>query len=196
MSSRRGRYVTLDEVLDEAVKRAYGEVAKRSPHLSEQDKQNIADFVGIGAVKYALVGVDVSKPVVFSWDRVLDFEKNSSPYIQYSYARAGSILRRADHSPNNPDYSLLTDPLERNLVLILARFPDVVVEAADDLRPNNVADYAATLADKFNPFYTTLPVIKAQPAELSDARLSLVDSTRIVLRNALNLLGIEAPEKM
>jgi len=196
MSSRRGRYVTLDEVMDGAIKRAYEEVSKRSPHLSDEEKQHISGFVGIGAVKYALVEVDPIKPVVFTWDRVLDFEKNSAPYIQYSHARASSILRKASRKPQNPDYSLLTDPIERDIVLTLARFPEVFVDAAENLRPNAIADFANALADKFNTFYTKLPVIKAKPPELSDARLALVDATRMVLRNALNLLGIEAPEKM
>jgi len=196
MSSRRGRYITLDEVMDGAVKRAYEEVSKRSPQLSDEEKQKISEFVGIGAVKYALVEVDPTKPVVFTWDRVLDFEKNSAPYIQYSHARARSIMRKASRKPENPDYSLLTDPIERNIVFTLARFPEVFVDAAENLRPNAIADFANVLANKFNTFYTRLPVIKAKPPDLSDARLALVDATRMVLRNALNLLGIEAPEKM
>jgi len=196
MSGRRGRYITLHEVMDGAVKRAHEEVSKRSPHLSNEEKQKISEFVGIGALKYALVEVDPTKPVVFTWDRVLDFEKNSAPYIQYSHARARSIIRKAHREPKNPDCSLLADTVERDIVLTLARFPEVFVDAAENLRPNAVADFANALADKFNRFYTKLPVIKAKPPELSDARLALVDATRTVLRNALNLLGIEAPEKM
>ncbi len=196
MSSRRGRYVTLDEVLDGAAERAYEEVSKRSPHLSDEEKHQISEFVGKGAVKYALVEVDPTKPVVFTWDRVLDFEKNSAPYIQYSHARAQSILKKASREPENADYSLLTDPMERDIILTLSRFPEVFLDAAEYLRPNSIADYANTLADKFNRFYTKLPVIKAKSPELSDARLALVDATRIVFRNALKLLGIEAPERM
>ena len=196
MSSRRGRYITLDETIDEAVKRAYEEVSKRSPSLSEGDKEKISNFVGIGAVKYALIEVDPSKPVLFTWDRVLDFEKNSAPYIQYSYARAGSILRKAERKPEKPDYGLLVEPIERDLVLLLARFPEVFIDSVDNLRPNEIAEFANNLADKFNSFYNALPVIKAKPLELSDARLALVEATKIVFRNALSLLGIEAPERM
>jgi len=196
MSSRRGRYVTLDDVMDEAVKRAYEEVSKRSPHLPDEQKHQISDIVGIGAMKYALVEVDPMKPVAFTWDRVLDFEKNSAPYIQYSHARAGSILRKASRKPEKPDYSLLTNPVEHDITIMLARFPEVFVDAAENLRPNTIADFANVLADKFNTFYTALRVIGAEPPELSDARLALVDATRMVLRNALSLLGIEAPERM
>jgi arginyl-tRNA synthetase len=197
MSSRRGHYITFDEVMDEAVKRAYEEVSKRSPELSEKEKQVIANFVGIGAVRYALVAVDSSKPVLFTWDRVLNFETNSAPYLQYTHARACSILHKADkQSEKPPDYALLSDKLEHELVLTLASFPDVFIEVADLLKTNSIAEYANSLADKFNTFYNALPVIKAETPETSNARLSLVDAVRIVLRNALALIGIIAPERM
>jgi arginyl-tRNA synthetase len=196
MSSRRGHYITFDEVMNEAVKRAYEEVSKRSPQLPEEEKQKIADFVGIGAVRYALVEVDTSKPVVFTWDRVLNFEKNSAPYIQYTHARACSILRKAERKPEKPGYTLLNEKLEHELILTLASFPDTFIEAAEYLKPHLIADYANGLADKFNTFYNALPVIKAEPRELSDARLVLADAVRIVLRNTLNLIGVLAPEKM
>jgi arginyl-tRNA synthetase len=196
MSSRRGRYITFDEVMDEAIKRAYEEVSKRSPQLSKGEKQKIAELVGIGAVRYALVDVDPSKPVEFAWDNVLNFEKNSAPYIQYSHARACSILRKASRKPEKPAYDLLKEKLERELVLVLASFPEVFIEATEFLKPNCIADFANALADKFNTFYNALPVIKAEPRELSDARLALVDAVRIVLKNALNLIGIVAPERM
>jgi arginyl-tRNA synthetase len=196
MSSRRGHYITFDEVMDEAVKRAFEEVSKRSPELSEEEKRNIANFVGIGAVRFALVEVDTSKPVVFTWDRVLNFERNSAPYIQYTHARACSILRKAGHEPTKPNYSLLTDRLEHELVLMLASFPDAFTEASDYLKPNTIADYANNLADKFNTFYNALPVLKAETPETSEARLALVDAVRIVLRNALSLIGVVAPERM
>jgi arginyl-tRNA synthetase len=196
MSSRRGRYITFDEVLDEAVERAYEEVSKRSPHLAEEEKRKIANFVGIGAVRYALVDVDASKPVVFTWDRVLNFETNSAPYVQYTHARACSILRKAAREPAKPAFELFKENLEHELVLSLGSFPDAFIEATEYLKPNLIADFINALADKFNTFYDALPVIKAEPRELSDARIALTDAVRIVLHNALNLIGIVAPEKM
>ena len=196
MSSRRGHYITFDEVLDEAVERAFEEVSKRSPQLTDEEKRKIANFVGIGAVRYALIDVDSSKPVVFTWDRVLNFETNSAPYVQYTHARACSILRKAAREPAEPAFELLKEKLERELVLSLASFPETFIEAAEYLKPNLIADYANALADKFNTFYNALPVIKAEPKELSDARLVLTDTIRMVLNNALNLIGIVAPEKM
>jgi arginyl-tRNA synthetase len=196
MSSRRGHYITFDEVLAEAVQRAYEEVSKRSPLLSEEEKRKIADFVGLGAVRYALVDVDPSKPVVFTWERVLNFETNSAPYVQYTHARACSILRKATREPEKPAYELLTEKLERELILNLAGFPDMFVEATEYYKPNMIADYANVLADKFNTFYNALPVIKADSQELSDARITLTQSIKTVLHNALNLIGVVAPEKM
>jgi arginyl-tRNA synthetase len=196
MSSRRGRYITFDEVLDEAVERAYEEVSKRSPQLSQEDKREIANFVGVGAVRYALVDVDPSKPVIFTWDRVLNFETNSAPYVQYTHARACSILRKANRKPENADFGLLKEKLERELVLAVASFPDTFIEATEYLKPNLIADFANALADKFNTFYNALPVMKAEPHELSDARLALTDAVRIVLHNALTLIGVVAPDKM
>jgi len=196
MSSRRGRYITLDEVMDEAVKRAYEEVSKRSPQLSDEEKQKIANLVGIGAVRYALVEVDPAKPVVFTWDRVLNFEKNSAPYIQYTHARACSILRKAKKKPEKPAFELLKEKIEHEIVLGLASFPEIFVEATEFLKPSMISDFANALSDKFNTFYNALPVIKAEPKKLSAARLALVDAVRIVLKNALNLIGVVAPERM
>jgi arginyl-tRNA synthetase len=195
MSSRRGRYITFDEVTNEAVNRARDEVEKRSPHLSEQAKREIAETVGIGALKYALVEVDPIKPVVFTWDRVINFERNSAPYIQYSHARACSILRKATDS-GTADYASLDTPLEHDLILTLARFPETFIDSAENLKPNAIADYANALADKFNSFYNALPVIKAKPKALSDARIGLVEAISIVLQNSLGLIGIIAPQRM
>ena len=196
MSSRRGHYITFDEVLDEAVQRAYEEVSKRSPMLSDEEKQNIADFVGLGAVRYALVDVDSGKPVVFTWERVLNFETNSAPYVQYTHARACSILRKAAREPEKPAFELLRERLERELILNLAGFPDTFIEATEYLKPNLIADYANALADKFNTFYNAYPVIKADSSQLSDARIALTQAIQIVMHNALNLIGLVAPEKM
>ena len=196
MSGRRGRYITFDEVMDEALSRALEEVEKRSPQLSDEEKKEISRIVGIGALKYALVEVDPIKPVVFTWDRVINFERNSAPYIQYSHARARSILRKAQEALEKPDYPLLAEPIEHDLILALARFPEVFINTAENLKPNGIADFADALADKFNSFYNSLPVIKAKPKGLRDARLGLVEAVTIVLRNSLSLIGIVAPERM
>jgi len=164
--------------------------------LTEEEKRRIADFVGLGAVRYALVDVDSGKPVVFTWERVLNFETNSAPYVQYTHARACSILRKAAREPENADFGLLNEKLERELVMTLAGFPDMFIEASEYLKPNMIADYANALADKFNTFYNAYPVLKADSPQLSDARIALTDAIRTVMHNALHLIGVVAPEKM
>lgn len=199
MSSRRGRYITLDNVLDEAVSKAFEEVVKRSPHLLDEEKRAIAGVVGIGAVKYAMVSVEPIKEVVFTWDRVLDFERNSAPFIQYAHARACNILKKAGKtglSLEGTRVEALKDDVEQGLLLRVAWLPEILMEAADKLLPYLVADYANNLANLFNTFYDKLPVLKAENTVLKDARLALVSAVRITLRNAMKVLGIDTPGRM
>lgn len=196
MSRRRGRYVSFDELIDEAVTLAYREVSKRSPQLDEAEKRAIANSVGLGAVKYAMLSISPTKTVNFTWERVLNFETNAAPYVQYAHARACSIIGKAEFKPENPDYTLLSDPLEKALTVNLSRFPEIFSETADSLKPELLIDYANSLADSFNAFYNKLPVLKAEKKSLRDARLKLVNTSAIVLRNTLELLGIEAPVRM
>lgn len=199
MSSRRGRAISLDEVLDEAVGRARQEVLKRSPGLGDGDIDRIARLIGVGAVKYALASVEPIKNVTFTWDRAVNFETNSAPFLQYAHARACNILKRAGSEGihiSKPDYGLLSGIAERELVIMIGKFPIAVERAAEGLAPDLIANYANELAAKFNYFYDNFPVIRSEPEGLRDARLALVDAFRIALGNALDLLGIEAPERM
>jgi arginyl-tRNA synthetase len=196
MSKRRGRYVTFDEILDEAEKRARREVETRSPHLPDRDKDAIAKAVGGGAVKYALISIAPTKQVVFQWDTVLNFDTNSAPFIQYAYARAANILKKAGAIPNHVDYRPLQQRAEHELVRKIARFPEVFVDAAENLAPNSVAEFANDLSAAFNSFYASLPVLKAETPELRTARLALVDAVKLTLRNAVSLLGIDVLERM
>ena len=196
MSKRRGRYVTLDELLDEAEKRAWDEVEQRSPHLSADEKTAIARAVGHGAVKYALVSIAPTKQVLFSWDRVLNFEMNSAPFIQYAYARAANILNKAEPRPQTVAYRYLQQPVERELVRKIARFPDVFIEAAETTALNGLAEYANDLAATFNSFYASVPVLQADRPEERAARLAVVDAVKTTIHNAMRLLGIEVLERM
>ena len=195
MSGRLGRYVTLNEVLERAVTLAREEVEQRNPELSDEEKAEIAEIVGYGAVKYTLLSVDPMKQVVFDWKKALDFETNSAPFIQYSHARTCNILKRAETTPD-PDYSAINDIKEKELVNLLAQFPETFERAAEELQPANLTAYANNLADKFNSFYATQNVLRAETEGLMGARLQLVDATRITLRNTLTVLGIDAPEQM
>jgi arginyl-tRNA synthetase len=196
ISSRRGRYVRFDDLIEESVKRARQEVQKRSPHLPEAKKKQIAEAVGIGALKYAFTAISPHKPITFNWEQVLNFERNSGPYIQYSHARAANILAKARKKPTKADGTLLSQPQEKRLIYHIARFPEVVNLAADSHRPELVADFANKLADDFNVFYDTLPVLKAKSTKLRNSRLGLVQAVKTTLSNALDLLGIAAPSRM
>jgi arginyl-tRNA synthetase len=196
MSSRRGRYITLDQVIDEAIERAFKEVTSRSPDLPEDEKNRIAEIVGIGAIKYALIAVDPTKNVTFTWDKVLNFEMNSAPFVQYAYARTSSILNKFKGVISDTNYKVLNNPLEKSLILQLSLFPEVLSEASENLRPNMIAEYCNYLALRFNSFYASLPVIQADSSEVRDARISLVRAVRITIRNSLQILGIGVPERM
>ncbi len=195
MSTRKGRVVNLDDLLDEAVARAAQEVAKRRPDLSEARKREIAEFVGIGAVRYNIVRVQAEKRIVFRWEEALNFEGNSAPFLQYAHARACSILERAG-GRSSGDARLLVHPQEQLLLRRIAKFPSEVREAATTRRVHALAGYAADVAAQFNQFYRDCPVLTAGTEALRGARLELVDAARIVLHNALDGLGLVAPDEM
>lgn len=195
MSTRKGRVVNLDDLLDEAVARASEEVARRRPDLPDDRKREIAEFVGIGSVRYNIVRVQAEKRIVFRWEEALNFEGNSAPFLQYAHARACSILDRA--GPRKPgDPRLLIHPQEQLLLRRLAKFPSTVRDAASSRRVHVVAGYAADVAAQFNQFYRDCPVLTAGSDALRSARLDLVDAARIVMRNALDGLGLVAPREM
>ena len=193
MSTRKGVVVNLDDLLDEAIERAYVEVDKRRKDLPEDKKRRIAEAVGIGAVRFDIIRVAAEKSITFKWEQALDFEKQGAPFVQYSYARACSILEKA--KPQKYDLSVLTEKEEIALVKKMAMLPYEVQAASTDLKPHILAGYARELAETFNQFYRYVSVLNAEP-ELREARLALVDASRATLANALDLLGIAALEEM
>lgn len=199
MSTRRNRVVFIDDLLDEAVERAYQEVLKRREgDLDEATMRQIAEDVGVGAVRFAIIKVQCEKPITFRWEDALAFEGFASPFIQYSHARVAGILdkaRTANLGPSSDALDLLEHPSELALVMTLARLPGVVREAALKQRPHNIAQYAYDVADAFNQFYRDCRVIDVEPA-LAGARLALVEATRVALVQSLGLLGIAAPDQM
>jgi len=197
-SGRRGTWVgfSVDEVIEEAVQRAYAEVEKRNPRANKKFKQHAAEFVGVGAVRYSLIQTSPEKKVIFKWEEALNFEQNSGPAVQYSHARACSILRKAKRRGGKHPPDVFGLPEEQRLIKLLAKLPEVVRAAGEKLQPNLPAIYAADLALTFNKFYEVAPVIEAKTPELKAARLRLVNCTRIALHNALEMLGIVAPERM
>ncbi|MEM4650172.1 MAG: arginine--tRNA ligase, partial [Candidatus Bathyarchaeia archaeon] len=195
MSSRRGRIVTLDEVIDEAIKRAYQEVSKRSS-LSEEEKMEIAKRVGIASIKYALLSVEPLKTVVFNWDKILNFERNSAPFINYAYTRANGILKKAGVTLDKIDASKLTHPLEKEILLKIIKFPEVFKNAVDNLKPENLINFANALAENFHEYYEKIDVTHVLDEELKKARVFLIYAVKTVIKTVMELVGIKLAERM
>lgn len=201
MSTRRGQFISADDLFDRVTDAAFEQVETRRPETSFEFKKKVAEMVGMGAVRYDIVRVSPEKSTVFNWKEALDFEKQGAPYIQYSHARACSILEKAkEEGAWNPageiDASLLIEDTEIELIKKMGVFDSIVDLAARELKPHVLAIYARELADAFNQFYRFVPVIAAEEEKVRAARLALVDCARIVLANSLDTLGISAPESM
>jgi arginyl-tRNA synthetase len=195
MSTRKGRVVYLDHVIEEVTKLAEKVIEVKNPSL--KGREEVSQQVGIGAIKYADLSRDRIKDIRFDWNEMLSFEGDTGPYIQYTHARASSILRKGKvkSAPRETHATLLGDPKEKALVRKLCEFPETVHRAAQDNKPHYIANYTFTLATLFNEFYQSVPVLRAE-GNLRSARLSLVMATKDVLKKGLYLLGIEAPEEM
>ena len=217
MSTRKGTGIDLDDLLDESISRARDEVVARmdtrlrDDDLEEADVERIARQVGVGAVRYDIVSKQPSKGITFEWERALDFEAQSAPYVQYVHARTCGILDEAgevsevdeadedwkkDESDVEIDPGVLTTEEERDLLRVIARFPAVIEQAADELAPQVVATYTREFSETFNAFYRECPVLTADDADVRTARLALVVASRHTVANALSVLGVEAPESM
>jgi arginyl-tRNA synthetase len=199
LSTRRGNMIYLESLLDEAIQRARAVVEQKNADLPEAEKAAVAEAVGVGAVIYNDLYQDPKRNITLDWDRMLATEGNSATYLQYSYARCRSILRRADEETEghqDADLSLLVHPSEQRLIKHLARLPEAVREAGARYAPFVIADWCYTTAREFGVFFEQCPVLKAETADLRAARLALVAATAQALHNGLALLGIRAPERM
>jgi arginyl-tRNA synthetase len=197
MSTRQGRVVYLDELIDECIERAYAEVKKRRANeLTDSQMKKIAEIVGIGSLRYNIIKVQAEKDIEFKWEDALNFEGNAVPFIQYAHARACSILSKTKEKQRTPDATQLLHVSEVVLMKQLARFPVIIDDACNGCKPHVLANYVFETASAFNQFYRDCPVLSEQNDLLRSSRLALVDATRIVLHNALELLGITAPEEM
>jgi arginyl-tRNA synthetase len=197
MSTRAGTAVYLDDLLDEAVRRARDEVLSRREDLPDADVDRIAERVGAGAVRYHILRVAPEKTVRFRWEDALSFEGRAAPFVQYSYARAASILRKAER--DRPPYPFRSEAFqaetERSLVRAISRLPGRVAYVARTAHVHALAGYAHELAETFNRFYQEVPVLRAD-GDARDSRLALVAATRQTLGNTLELLGVPRLETM
>jgi arginyl-tRNA synthetase len=195
MKTRSGENVPLRELLEEACKRARKIVEEKNPDLSEAEKIDIAEKIGVGAVKYADLSQYRMTDYVFSWDRMLSLQGNTAPYLQNAYVRIRSIFRKSGEPGPKIDKLTLTDRSEINLAKRLCQFAEIVPQVLNDFRPNILANYLFELANSFHTFYEACPVLKSEEP-LRSSRLALCDLSGRVLQCGLDLLGIKAPEKM
>ncbi len=196
MASRLGNVITYDELKDEMLKNAKKITKGKNKDLNEKSVEKISEMVTMGSIKYDMIKVSPEKIITFDWDAALSFEGNTAPYIQYTHARACSILEKAGlKTIEKFDTNFLKTEKEINILKKLIEFPSAIEAAARDYRPHYIANYVFELATVFNEFYQSVPVLKSEKGE-REARLALVSAVKNVLKNGLNLLGIEAPEEM
>jgi arginyl-tRNA synthetase len=202
LKTRSGSNVTLSSLLDEAIDRGTAEVTRRAESdsspthgLNAEELATIGQAVGIGAIKYADLSGDAVKDYVFDMDRMVAFEGDTGPYLQYAHARVCSILRKADDVGDGADL-LLEEVTERRLALVLLRYDAVVHGAATKLQPHRIAGYLREIAEAFSAFYQACSVMQADSDAQRRSRLRLCSLVRRVLADGLGLLGIDAPEKM
>jgi arginyl-tRNA synthetase len=196
MSSRKGNVVFFKDVADEAVRRVLGVIEEKNPDLPAGLREEVATQVGLGALAYAMLSVDNTRDIVFDMDNALSFDGQSAPYIQNAHVRACSILKKAGGMPRTADFAQPLEPLETELIDLMARFPAAVQQAAMDYKPLHMANYAYELARTFHAFYHAVPVLQAGSPEAIAARLRLTAAARQTLFNSLRLLDIQAPESM
>lgn len=193
MSTRKGVFISADELLDETVEKAFIEVKKRRTDIDEEHAASIAEDVGVSAVRFNIEHIAPEKAMVFKWEEALDFERQGAPFIQYAYARALKILEKAPYQAKDIPRIPPLNPHEKKLIILISRFPDVVSDSAEARKASIAATYCIELANAFSSFYNSSKVIGT---EEQDFRLALVDIFLKTLGNAMDLLGIKKLKEM
>ena len=192
LSTRKGNIILLEPTLQEAISRAKAQIEEKNPEL--ENKEEVAHAVGVGAVKFYDLKTDRRNGYDFDLEAMVSFEGETGPYVQYAYARIQSILRKANFTPSADATYSLNDPESWEIIKLLQDFARVVKRAAENYDPSLIAKYAINLAQAFNKYYAHTRILDESPER--DSRLALSYSTAVVLKEALRLLGVEAPEKM
>ncbi len=198
MSTRKGNIILLEEVLGEAEERAYKLAKSKGLKLSEAEIKGLGRIMGIGAIKYNILSQSRTTNITFDWDKMLTFEGNSVPYLMYTATRAKSVIRKSDYNMGDVDglELKLVDNLETNLVIDFMMYPDAIRRAAEEFKPNHIANYLYNLAQNFNSFYNAMSILQADDEDLKKSRLLITACAVRIMEDGLGLLGIEVPEKM
>ena len=197
LASREGKAITLEELLQESIIRAEKLILEKNPSMSESERKDVSQMIGIGAIKYADLSIDRNKNYVFDWDKMLSFDGNTAPYLQYAHARICSIFRKSSISRDslNPEI-FCTNDFEISLCKSILGFSESIDETISSYSPHRLAVYLHHLAQDFASFYENCPVLLHDDKKMMNSRLALCDLTARILRSGLGLLGIETPEKM
>tara|TARA_X000001036_G_scaffold225183_1_gene210725 strand:+ start:27449 stop:29191 length:1743 start_codon:yes stop_codon:yes gene_type:complete len=198
LKSREGNTIKLVDLLSESISRAKEVISEKNPNLSINEKLDSAKMIGIGAVKYADLSTERTKDYVFDWDKMLSFEGNTAPYLQYAHARICSIFSKSDISSTSlyDSIFIIIDKEEELLAKRLLSFANIIEESIITFSPHKLCNYLHSLASSFASFYENCPVLKNDNKELIKSRLALCDLTGRTLKKGLELLGIDSPEKM
>ncbi|MBI2506952.1 MAG: arginine--tRNA ligase, partial [Candidatus Colwellbacteria bacterium] len=195
LSTRYGGYIALAEIIDEAIKRARKVLEEKEVDMSDEEKEEVAKIVGIGALKYNDLSQNRMADIAFDWDKMLSLQGNSAPYLQYTYARLRSILRRVNGKLPKLNAEAIENEADLRLILKLAFFPEAVKAVSENYLPHQVANYLYDLARTINDYYEKEPILKAEE-NLRAARLNLVNAAAETMKTGLGLLGIKGPERM
>ena len=199
-SSRSGNTIRLVDLLDEAKKQVKKVIDEKNPNIPEKEKEKIAETIGSGAIKYFDLSQNRTSDITFTWEKVLNFEGNTGPYLQYTYVRIMSIFRKLEEENINLENTdIVLDEMagiERELASELLKFPQAVVKSYENFRPNIIADYLFDTAKLFNSFYNSSSILKEEDKQVMDARILLAKKTAFVLKEGLELLGIKTVNRM
>lgn len=195
LSTRNGNVIYAEDILRESIDKIREIIEEKNPNLP--DKDEVAHKVGIGAIIFNDLYNQRIKDVIFNWDKILNFDGETGPYVQYTYARAASVLRKAgiDQVGEDIDYSVITDDASMNLLKEISRYPEVVKDASEKMEPFIISRFAMSVAQAFNKFYHECQ-INVEDETIKMARLKIVVLTKTILKDALSLLGIDCPEQM
>ena len=193
LSTRKGHVIYAEDILHEAIQKTRSIIEEKNPNIP--NKEEVAKQVGIGAILFNDLYNQRIKDVIFDWEKLLNFDGETGPYVQYTYARAASVLRKIGDVPAVYDYSVLSDDVSMALLKEIARYPQVVSDAAEKLEPFVISRYAVALAQAFNKFYHECQ-INVEDENIKYTRANIVIITKSILKDALSLLGIQCPEQM